>query len=446
MEPEENPPPPVPALLPELWQRVAFYAPSVEVIGNLACVSKLFHSALLEEVLRDRSAAQGHPVLEAATLPVGETSWVQFLCWGERRRRNRHGAVASCASQNVLVDPHGTVWTFGSGSLIPRRVASLASVCVTRVSTGSVHSLALASDGTAYSWGGGGGGGFDQLGHGDAAVRHTPTKIEALHEEHVVELAAGEYHSLAVAYNGATFSWGHGSSGPLGHGNQENRHTPTRVDALREVRVVGVAAGGSKSLAVAYDGTAHSWGHGGFGQLGHGDEGSRYVPMRIEALQGLRVVAMGASIYTSFAVTCDGAAYSWGDGACGQLGHGDEGHRCVPTRIEALQGVRVIAVAAAQRKTIALAEDRLTGRRAVYSWGYGHGGQLGLGDVENRQQPTRIQALSGVHVVAIAAGGYCGLAMADDGSSYSWGQGHIPGPNFCRHNTPVQLVFNPVCS
>ena len=40
----------------------------------------------------------------------------------------------------------------------------------------------------------------------------------------------------------------------------------------------------------------------------------------------------------------------------------------------------------------------------VYSWGWGVHGQLGQGDVEDRNRPTLVAGLQGLEVVSIAAG------------------------------------------
>ena len=54
---------------------------------------------------------------------------------------------------------------------------------------------------------------------------------------------------------------------------------------------------------------------------------------------------VGWSVH-SLALTADGAVWSWGDGGCGQLGHGDEQHQLLPKKVEAFAGQRVVAVSA----------------------------------------------------------------------------------------------------
>ena len=69
---------------------------------------------------------------------------------------------------------------------------------------------------------------------------------------------------------------------------------------------MSVAAGVGHNLALTADGAVWSWGCGGQGQLGHGDEQNQWQPKKIEALAG-DVVAVSAGDRHSIAITADGA-------------------------------------------------------------------------------------------------------------------------------------------
>ena len=70
-------------------------------------------------------------------------------------------------------------------------------------------------------------------------------------------MAAGQFHSLAVTHSGALYSWGWGGYGQLGHGDEENQLLPKRVEGLQSVCCVAAAY---HTVALAKDGTAHGWG------------------------------------------------------------------------------------------------------------------------------------------------------------------------------------------
>ena len=85
-------------------------------------------------------------------------------------------------------------------------------------------------------------------------------------------MSGGGYHSLALAANGDVWSWGLGSSGRLGHGDQQNQLLPKKIEAFAGQRVDFVSAGTYHSLAITADGAVFTWGKGERGCLGHGED------------------------------------------------------------------------------------------------------------------------------------------------------------------------------
>jgi len=80
-----------------------------------------------------------------------------------------------------------------------------------------------------------------------------------------------------------------------------------------------VACGTTHTLAVSVDGELFAWGCGREGQLGLGDYSSPRAPQLVHLLVGQRVTSVAAGEFHSAAVT-ENALYTWGDGAEGQLG------------------------------------------------------------------------------------------------------------------------------
>ena len=72
--------------------------------------------------------------------------------------------------------------------------------------------------------------------------------------------------------------------GRLGRGNGwENQLLPGRIAALGE-KVAAVSTEKEHSLALTVSGAVWSWGCGSYGQLGHGDEKTQQRPLRILAM------------------------------------------------------------------------------------------------------------------------------------------------------------------
>ena len=200
------------------------------------------------------------------------------------------------------------------------------------MSAAAGHSLALTAEGV-WSWGGGA---YGKLGHGDQQNQLLPKKVEAFADQRVVAVSAGGDHNLARTADGAVWSWGWGSCGKLGHGDLQNQLRPKKVEALAGRRVVAVSAE-DHSLAITADGSVWSWGDGGFGRLGHGDEQNQLLPKRIEAFAGRRVVAVSAGAGHSLAFTASGPVFSWGLGKSGCLGHGEDlSNQLLPKKVETL--------------------------------------------------------------------------------------------------------------
>jgi len=120
----------------------------------------------------------------------------------------------------------------------------------------------------------------------------------------------------------------------LGHGNQHIQLLPKEIETFAGQRAIALSAGTRHSLAITADGSVWSWGDGGFGKLGHGDQQTQLLPKKVEALAGGRVVAVSAGDGHSIALTADGSVWSWGSGGSGKLGHGeDTSNQLLPKKI-----------------------------------------------------------------------------------------------------------------
>ena len=192
----------------------------------------------------------------------------------------------------------------------------------------------------------------------------------------------------ARAKLGKLYSWGSGDYGRLGHGDNLNQKLPKAVDVLRDKDVRKFACGARHCIALGSDGTVYSWGYGGDGQLGHGDFQIQTMPTVVKALQGEGVIDVSCGEKHSLALTSGGDVYSWGDGSLGQLGLGDSRKQHTPSRIMELAGKMILQCSAGHFHS-ACVED--TG--AVYSWGAGQSGRLGIGDEANVMTPTLVEEL-----------------------------------------------------
>ncbi len=221
---------------------------------------------------------------------------------------------------------------------------------------------------------------------------------------------------------GVVRSWGDDRFGQLGNG------LPLTARA--------VAAGGYFSMAVDSKGTplqdddtVLTWGNNRKGQWGNGvpctkdslgDEISCYgaTPQAVLNVGGVHQADAGA--YFGLAVLTDGTVRAWGDNSFGQLG---DGATCTTpescsyelavtvTKADGSPLTGVKAIAAGDYHALALAIDG-----TVWAWGYNGSGQLGVGDLANRNRAVQVKTnaatvLTGVN--AIAAGRVHSLALTN---------------------------------
>lgn len=271
------------------------------------------------------------------------------------------------------------------------------------VSAGSIHSLALKSDGTVVSWGNNSVG---QLGDGTNTNRASPVPVTGLNG--VVAVAAGGMHTVALKADGTLMSWGYNPNGALGDGSTTTRTSPVLVPNL--TNVIKVAAGAEHSLALKSNGTVMAWGSNSYGELGDGSNTSHTSPVVVPGLSGVVDVIAGG--YRSFALKSDGTVMAWGYNLYGGLGDGSAISRNNPVALPSLAGV--IALAGGFYHSLALKSDG-----TVMAWGENNNGQLGDGSFVTKINPVEVQGLS--NIVTISAGRSHSSALKSDGTVIAWG-------------------------
>ena len=155
-----------------------------------------------------------------------------------------------------------------------------------QISAGSHHALAIGQDGAAWAWGFNN---FGQLGNGTITNQPRPKQVgnptNSSQPFQVAQINAGTLHSLAVDQNGTAWAWGWNVYGQLGDGTTSNRSTPTRVlpptgqgSAGTGLATARTSGGYFHSLAIGRDGNAYAWGDNQYGELGNGSATQSSTP------------------------------------------------------------------------------------------------------------------------------------------------------------------------
>ena len=176
----------------------------------------------------------------------------------------------------------------------------------------------------------------------------------------VVYVAAGSCHTACIDEDGDLYTWGDGGDGRLGHGDEVTLSSPKRVDGLVGKKCTSVACGAHHTLVISGAGSIYSFGSNFYDQLGHhGDQQNRTTPAVIKVpLEGKIMKQVACGFTRSMAVSKEGVLYTWGRGTDGQLGHGSTKDYPIPFIVESLLGYNVLKINASNVHSVALVQPK----------------------------------------------------------------------------------------
>ena len=292
-----------------------------------------------------------------------------------------------------------------------------------QAAAGFHHACVVTEDGALCTWGRGASG---QLGRRcDQASERRPTRLvqDVFAGAAVLQVACGWNHTIVVSSEGLVFTCGSNEHGQLGHGDTEAACAFARIHpaSFGGARIVVAAGGATHSVVACSKGLVFTWGCGAAGRLGHGNETDRLAPAVLQSeLLGpaARISAGGGH---NVAVSKHGSLVVWGWGSYGQLGVGDTSNRLEPTRIDTdkIFGAKVLTAACGYIHTLAVTQNG-----ALWAWGYGEKGVLGLGMTKSRRLPMRVDPKHFGHSKIVdAGGGYAhSMALTETGTLFTWGR------------------------
>lgn len=307
-------------------------------------------------------------------------------------------------------------------------------VTFTQVAAGGFHSLALANDGKIYAWGSND---YGQLGDGTITEQHESVQVQGPAGVKFTQIAGGLYYSVALGDDGNTYAWGENNYGQLGDGTNTDRHEPVRVQVPPGVTFTQIAAGNHHSLALGNDGNVYAWGANNDSELGDGTTVDRNVPVLVQVPVGVAFTQVASGGQHSLALGDDGNAYAWGRNYDGELGNGTTTNQAVPVLVQVPVGVTFTQISGGTLQSTALGDDGNT-----YSWGANFAGQLGDGTNIGRDRPVLVQVPAAVLFTQLEGGQFFSLALGDDGNTYAWGDnslGQLGDGTRTNQNVPVQV-------
>ena len=296
------------------------------------------------------------------------------------------------------------------------------------------HSIALASDGTVYTWGLNQ---YGQLGNNTTTNSRSPIAVQVagtpLAGKTIVQIAAGADHSLALDSDGALYAWGSNAYGQLGNGTTTNSSVPVAVKIagtpLAGKTIVQIAAGANHNMVLTSDGAVYTWGWNYHGQLGNNTKTNSNTIVAVQTIStpiaGKKIVKIAAGQGHSLALTDDGMVYAWGRNDTGQLGNNATTDAMLPVAVTVtgtpMSNKTIVEIASGARHSLAIDSSG-----KVYAWGHNGSGQLGNNSTVNALTPVAVQAPADKNIIQVSGSGWLGAsssALTSNGAVYSWGRG-----------------------
>ncbi|MCL2444968.1 IPT/TIG domain-containing protein [Candidatus Saccharibacteria bacterium] len=303
---------------------------------------------------------------------------------------------------------------------------------IVQMVSGDFHTLILDSSGQIFAWGSNA---FGQLGNGTTTASNVPVAVDmsgVLAGRDIIQIAAGSNHSLALDSEGRVFAWGMNVWGQLGNstGTTTASNTPVAVDmsgALHGRSIVQIEAGETHSLALDSEGQIFAWGNNWEFQLGIYLSDTYTTPVAVDTtgvLAGRTIVQIVAGDNHTLALDSEGQIFAWGMSLDGQIGSGETTSMLTPVAVDTtgvLAGRTIVQVLADGNLSFAIDD---TGN--MFAWGTNWAGQFGNGgDFLNSNVPVEVDitgVLAGRNITQIAINGTYVLALDDAGNMFAWGE------------------------
>ncbi|XP_021285304.1 uncharacterized protein LOC110417334 [Herrania umbratica] len=219
-----------------------------------------------------------------------------------------HTALITSTGQ-LFTFGDGTFGVLGHGDRenvpYPREVESLSGLRTIAVACGVWHTAAIVevivtqssasvSSGKLFTWGDGD---KNRLGHGDKEPRLKPTCVPALIDYNFHKVACGHSLTVGLTTSGHVFTMGSTVYGQLGNPYADGKIPCLVEDKLSGECVEEISCGAYHLAVLTSRNEVYTWGKGANGRLGHGDVEDRKTPTLVETLKDRHVkyIACGSN-------------------------------------------------------------------------------------------------------------------------------------------------------
>jgi len=248
----------------------------------------------------------------------------------------------------------------------------------------------------------------------------------------------GRHATYCWTLSGKLYSWGSGNA--LGRTPSDRCWSVPGFGGTFHTAVNSVSTGEDHVVCTTVGGRIYTWGLTMTGALGLGESSRKPSPTQIPFFQKRFVTKVSAGANHTAVVTMAQELYTFGEGRAGQLGHGDVKNRNRPCKVEALCGV--IFVACGSNHTLIGASSlRSTGYHQLFATGHGEYGRLGTGKEHSQNIPTLIEKIpDNLTLGDMSAGSAHNLVLDGNGDVYAFGWNQY---GQCAISPLEQVVLHP---
>ncbi|XP_065771288.1 X-linked retinitis pigmentosa GTPase regulator isoform X1 [Muntiacus reevesi] len=346
-----------------------------------------------------------------------------------------HSAIIM-GEPDEMVPDSGAVFTFGKTRFaenIPSKFWFKNDIPIS-LSCGDEHTAIITGNNKLFMFGSNN---WGQLGLGSKATVNKPTCIKALKPEKVKFVACGRNHTLILTGGGKVYATGGNNEGQLGLGDTDERSAFHLISFFTsQHKIKQLSAGSNTSAALTEDGELFMWGDNSEGQIGLQNITNICVPHQVTIGKPISWISCG--YYHSAFVTTEGKLYTFGEPESGKLGLPRKllvNHK-VPQLVPGISE-KVIQVACGGGHTVVLTE------KAVYTFGLGQFGQLGLGTfIFETSEPRVIESVKDKKISHVCCGENHTALITESGLLYTFGDGRhgklgLGMENFTNQFVPV---------
>ena len=291
--------------------------------------------------------------------------------------------VSKINSSNGILNVTGQDTSFSKTSFV-RNIYPVS------ISRGTQGGALLLNTGEVKTWGNGGQG---RLGNNSTANSSQLVSVSSGTSHYdgtnAISISCGADHKAIVLSNGAVVTFGNGSSGKLGDGNEGEKSTPVNVvngGSFDGTNAIGVSCGTNHTAVLLKDGRVVTFGSHDNGQLGNGaNTMTQYsgpfisnTPVNVATTggyDGTNAISISCGDNYTAILLNTGQVVCFGGNDWGQLGDETYSNRTSPVAVKAsagYDGSNAVGVSCGEKHTAILLN---TGK--VVTFGRGQDGQLG---------------------------------------------------------------------